>query len=137
MLETLEPYAAQPGRKRPAEDAGQLDDDQAEVLEGSTAEAAPLAGVELRKGGGEVGEGQAPTAPQDQISDLAQPSAQPGPEPRGQTSDDRDQDGQEAADGLLRSRRTSSAIGTTESTMTSATSTWTYRSMLGTDRPSR
>jgi hypothetical protein len=137
VLDTLEPDPAEPGRERLAQDPGQLDGDQAQVLERTPAETAPLPGVEVGEGAGEVGERQTAPAPEGQVRGIAQPPAQPGRVRRRQAADGRDQAAQDAADGLLRSRTSSSTIGTTESAMTIATRTWTYRSMLGTARPSR
>jgi hypothetical protein len=114
VLEALDADLGQRGRERPAQDPGQLDGDQAQVLEGLPAESAAPAGVELRKGRRQVGEGKTPTPGQRQVREVAQPPPQPGRRPRRQGPDDRDQTGQEPADGLLRSCRACTRTGITD-----------------------
>jgi hypothetical protein len=115
----------------------ELDQEQAEMLEGSPGQAAAVGLATPGKRQPKIVQGQTPATGENAEGDITQPPAQRFREQRGQSADD---PGEQRQDGLARLRRccrNSTPIGMHDSTMTTMTITWMWRSMFGTARPSK
>jgi len=91
------------------------------VPEGRTAERAPLGDGALREREDEILEGRPAAGRQGEMEEVAEAAPRPEDYPERR----------------FRSRTTSNTIGSTESTITMATTRWTYEPMFGIARPSR
>ena len=127
VLEAVDANPSQGVLQGSREQRGELDDHESEVLKRATAD--PPAGIR-----GDVGEGarevreRGLTAPGRQhVADVAQPAADPPGSTRREPADSGGQRTERTVDGedcLRRSRMISTAIGITDSTITTITTTW-------------
>lgn len=107
------------------------------MLAGRAGNAPACAGIELGEGGAEVAESKTPAMGKPDEEQVAEATAEPRRHGRRQPPEGGSQAAGDQTDCFLRSRTTSTTIGMTESTMTTATTTWMCAPMLGIACPSR
>ena len=107
--------------ERAAKDEAAFDEDDAEMLERRPRDAPARGPRLLGKGLSEVRARNAAAAAKEQIRDVAQPPAEAGGDAERQRGECRSEEPEGYACLRLRSRRTSTAIGTNDSTMTTIT----------------
>ena len=121
VLEALETDRRECALERAPEGRRELDEEQAEVLEGAPADTPALGGAERGERDGEVGERHASPPPERDEREVAEPPPEPGPRAGGQPPDEGEDRRQDQAARRRRSLRISTAIGITDRTITTMT----------------
>ena len=101
------------------------------MLAGAARQTTPRADVELGEGGAEVAQGETTPARQGDEEQVTQAATEPRRQGRRQPPEGGRQAADDQTDCFLRSRTTSTMIGTIESTMTTPTTMWMCAPMLG------
>src|SRR5262245_56869169 len=140
VIQALDPDTAECVLQRPDEERRQLGDHDAEVPVRRAADPAMPGDVHLGERAAEVRQGGPAAAGGQGVAEIAQALADPARGVGRKPPDRRGQRTERSVDGaacLRRSRRISTAMGIRDSTMTTTTTTWMWRSMFGTTLPSR